>query len=329
MVERWKTLVKGWKGEEFEKSMMGALKALNPSFDLEVKNGNALMVSGESAGGFLAAYSMFRHEGPHISCSLLQYPMLKAYTRDAGSPYRDKSISMEQVQSFAEERMKEIEDLEKEGTLKNLERDASNPPEGMDMAYAMSSAKRDDGSSYWRYWFDHEDIMDTLDKGPVWRGHSPFIFLLHGGKDTNCHSSQTRHLVRFVNFRQFANAVLIERTTEAHGFDYSFEASDAAQANWLPTLISMVKVTWVLDPSPAELAMVAGKLENDETQTIYSKYHEDNEATISTSAMANRSLPERKSRFDDDNYVYKPLGPPPEDAQRLMVHESRNRARSK
>lgn len=127
-----------------------------------------LLVSGDSAGGFLAAYSWLSQPYLRIKALYLQYPMLHAYTRHAVEPYRGKVISETEVQEFAELYCDHIMDLKALGKL--TPRTDSTPPDGMDMAYILSSAKKEvvmAGQrlkiSYWEWWFREPDILDRLE----------------------------------------------------------------------------------------------------------------------------------------------------------------------
>jgi hypothetical protein len=94
--------------------------------------------------------------------------MVHAYTRHAGEPYRAKVVSEAEVQEFAELYCNHIMELKALGRL--TPRTDSIPPEGMDMAYILSSAKKDvvmAGEkvkiSYWKWWFREPDILDRLE----------------------------------------------------------------------------------------------------------------------------------------------------------------------
>jgi hypothetical protein len=94
--------------------------------------------------------------------------MLRAYTRNAGQPYRGVVIPESDVQEFAELYCDHVLDLKERGRLSP--RTDSIPPEGMDMAYILSSAKKEvviagktTKISYWKWWFRQPDILDRLE----------------------------------------------------------------------------------------------------------------------------------------------------------------------
>jgi acetyl esterase/lipase len=128
-----------------------------------------LFVSGESAGGFLAAYSWLSQPDLRIEALYMQYPMLRAYTRRSGEPYRGKVIPEHEVQEYAKVYCDHITALK--ALDKINPRTDSVPPEGMDMAYMFSSAKKEvimNGKktriSYWKWWFRQPDILERLEE---------------------------------------------------------------------------------------------------------------------------------------------------------------------
>lgn len=112
------------------------------------------LVSGESAGGFLAAYSWLSQPDLRFTAIYLQYPMLKAYTREPGQKYRDKEFDPKVVKEAIKKCQTEIENLKQSG--KFIPRVNSDPPEGMDMAFASSTSKTKVNGvtmSVWTSWF--------------------------------------------------------------------------------------------------------------------------------------------------------------------------------
>lgn len=250
-----------YQGEEFTLQITKTLQGLDSKYVPKYYIKTALLVSGESAGGFLAAYSYLSRPGLPIRCMFLQYPMLKAYSREAGLKYRNVEISEKEVQDFAKSRFVELETLEKEDKLKELARTASDPPEGMDMAYVMSSAKRpeDRTTSYWKYWFAQKDIIERAEE--LWNGPlrscaiMPQTYIIHGEADSNCSWTDSQDFERIINTTYPQDnplVVLILRKKEQHAFDYSFEGNDDAQKDWLPQLKKLIENAWDAAPKHSE-----------------------------------------------------------------------------
>ncbi|KAF2276502.1 alpha/beta-hydrolase [Westerdykella ornata] len=244
-----------YQGDEFSKDLSNAFIDLGAQkFNCMVQiNKSQLLISGESAGGFLAAYSWLPQPSLQINALYMQYPMLCQYTRNAGNPYRGRAISKEDVQKLAKKHLRDIEKLEKAGQLQS--RTASDPPEGMDMAYVFSSAKKTVNGkriSPWEYWFRELDILQRLDRIAAndtrypRPSYCPDTFISHGDQDTNCPLKDTSKPYQEKVLRMFPNAkVHIEvRADAAHAFDYDIDIKDKG-TEWLLALYENIKEAWL------------------------------------------------------------------------------------
>jgi acetyl esterase/lipase len=247
ILEDTDTFWEWFRGDNFAPNIYKAYRRLNPNFHLKIDK-HALLVSGESAGGFLAAYSLLSQPKVVISCMFLQYPMLRSYIREAGHDYMGVKVSPAEVQTFAKKHIEELKLLEKEGKLKP--RRASYPPDGMAMAYVMSSAKlpKDYRVSYWKHWFAEKDILERLqdiEAGKAPRPpRYPRTYILHGKEDKNCPWEDSQYYEWMLNKLGPDMVTLILRENEAHAFDYSCEVDDEAHKDWLPQLKGHIESAW-------------------------------------------------------------------------------------
>jgi hypothetical protein len=161
-------------------------------------------------------------------------------------------ISAEQIQEYADNRIKEWEEMEKKNELLTKARNASNPPEGMDMAYMLSSSRKpgDPQTSYWKYWFNHDDCLDiaakvTNDKEPYYPEDRPRTFLVHGKGDTNCPWEDSDRYAKMINEKWGDDKVTtIYVDNVAHAFDYNLDFDDAQHKAWLLKLREDVEKAW-------------------------------------------------------------------------------------
>ncbi|KAF2655058.1 alpha/beta-hydrolase [Lophiostoma macrostomum CBS 122681] len=150
-----------FEDETFE----SAIKKVCPKVQPDRKT---LLVSGESAGGFLAAWSWLSRPGLCIKAMYLQYPMLRAYAREKLFPYRGVTLDEKKVKDFAKA-LVDRRDLQDKGKMeKDPPRDNSIPPLGMDAAAALASTSISIGvtgqrMSTWKYLFRFPDIFDCLE----------------------------------------------------------------------------------------------------------------------------------------------------------------------
>jgi acetyl esterase/lipase len=259
----------------FEKDLEQVFEKLNvPNFNVRERiQKQKLLVSGESAGGFLAVHALIASRGDppaDISALYLQYPMLGHYTRKSVGKYRDIDIDEKELQKFADDRMKKIEYLRNDGRLQT--RFASNPPEGMDMAYMLSSTKAPDGNgSYWKYWFGGDDmleetqklIVDNPEESQKWG--CPRIFITHGKNDVNCPSTDSEKFIEMIEKVYPGKSTLVLLDGKAHAFDYSCEVGDVEHEDWLPDLVNMMKMAWDPDFCPGKSVKKLQDIEGKQT----------------------------------------------------------------
>jgi acetyl esterase/lipase len=117
-----------------------------------------LIVSGPSAGGFLAAYISLWSRLP-IKVLYMQYPMLEAYRRKSGQQYRGQSMKCQDAVGAFVSCMR----------LYGKMPERNHPPERMEMCFALSSfsteAYVNDSDSLvvtplWHIVFGHQSLSD-------------------------------------------------------------------------------------------------------------------------------------------------------------------------
>ncbi|KAF2787539.1 alpha/beta-hydrolase [Melanomma pulvis-pyrius CBS 109.77] len=203
-------------------------------------NVNQLLISGESAGGFLAVYSwLTQPEKTAVKALYLQYPMLFYYVREPGM-FFDEDVSFEKANNHLNDRLAEIKKLKAEGTLQSVS--SAPPPRQMTMAYCLSATKR------WEELFDHDDIRAMLDKKKDIPATSPHIFIYHGDKDANVPIENTQTFVDRVAEKWPGMKDKIQFQTvkgQAHAGDYD-ENENAPDKVWLKHMLEGIKQAWLV-----------------------------------------------------------------------------------
>jgi acetyl esterase/lipase len=152
-----------YQSPDFEEIMRKLCPNMNGKFLRD-----ELLVSGDSAGGFLATHSWLSQPKLHIKAMYLQYPMLRAYTRHRVDPYRGVELEKKHFYGVADRIHGKMKEMEDNGTLKS--RTDSIPPLGMDLAYTLSSATKEvmwnqkpATISHWRFRFQELDILERVE----------------------------------------------------------------------------------------------------------------------------------------------------------------------
>lgn len=229
--------------------------------------GDQLLISGESAGGFLAAYSWLSQPKLRIKAMYLQYPMLAAYTRDDVYDYRKKKFTKSEVQGLAQKYYNHHQKLKKNPGLPP--RVSSIPPEGMDMAWLFSTGKikvdvngKTEEISYWKHIFQAPDILDRMRelvaKSPMSNhprpAYCPALFISHGTEDTNCPRQDSQEFVDMVK-RLFSSIEIDcgiqgrDSKEASHAFDY-FLDEGKAENKWLGELVNRIGKAWTIGKTP-------------------------------------------------------------------------------
>ncbi|KAF2635701.1 alpha/beta-hydrolase [Massarina eburnea CBS 473.64] len=181
------------------------IKEVEPGLKLQRKQ---LLVSGDSAGAFLAVYSWLKCSGPELPMQalFLRYPMLRYYGRtwpDTDGPkgkkdelmYMDNWIQRSTVEEKAEALLAKIKELENIGQCPTVT--GGTMPLRMLASFTLSTAGR------WKENFQRDnatlDILDMINDTSATRlepTHFPPIFIYHGHDDINCLIEDTRTFVK-------------------------------------------------------------------------------------------------------------------------------------
>jgi acetyl esterase/lipase len=201
----------------------GLENALSPRLKLDGKHDarKHLLVSGESAGGFLAAWSLLqgRLEIP-IKVIYLQYPMLCHYHREFGkgqktADFAGKSVDLSQVRPTVDKCLAKINALRAEGKI--VQSTGATPPERMAITFALSA------SDQWRKVFGEKDILQMVSTINTELLGYPHIYMFHGGGDINCKPEVTDKFAELLKQKWYKgklrNVEYVEVPGQTHGFD--------------------------------------------------------------------------------------------------------------
>ncbi|KAF2119459.1 Alpha/Beta hydrolase protein [Lophiotrema nucula] len=239
-----------WKWFQ-EGQLLEWLRSLNGKKMANVKvNLDNILLSGDSAGGFLCVYSWLTANDALVKkfkVMYLQYPMLRQYTRNETGAYQGYNITKEVAEARVLANEKEIDDMRTKGTLRF--RSDSIPPEGMDSAHMMSTTKvNKDGTSSvystWKRMFGEDDILERIEKMAKFPKPYPKIFISHGIADKNCPCEETIAFQELLHEKVGADKITIavEKIPDAaHAFDYDL---DEKSVEWLGRLVDRVRKTW-------------------------------------------------------------------------------------
>lgn len=136
-----------------------------PALSAPVEEGCIDLLSGESAGGNLAAYCWASPKRPKIKTTYFQYAMLRGYHRNPGYEYMERKIPLADIKRLATELLVSV--FRKGKTNARI---GDNPPSGMGSAYLLSSAsvpasingKRKELISAWELLMQKDDILQQL-----------------------------------------------------------------------------------------------------------------------------------------------------------------------
>ncbi|KAL1600545.1 hypothetical protein SLS60_006931 [Paraconiothyrium brasiliense] len=221
-----------------------------------------LLISGESAGGYAAAYSVMRpHEELNANVLFLRYPMLRHYKRADREkeqlPYMQRKVDKNDVKDKVVELGKKVQmirkemkerkllDLSDEGIFADI-LDRRTPPYGMCGAFA---------SSWCDTWTDYfgnatdggllPDILTQMENGkkaPSDLKKVPALFIYHGDADTNVplevsetFVEQWKRLFKQDNLK----GEFKKRDEGAHGFDYWLDDK------WMRDFVENMTKAWI------------------------------------------------------------------------------------
>jgi acetyl esterase/lipase len=198
---------------------------------------NKVMVVGESAGGFLAAYTWLKFSVP-LKAVYLRYPMLAQYQRESRG-YGGVPVSKEDYAQMAHDVMVEVERIKATGEAMPAE-SSLRPPMNMPAANIFSSTDR------WRNLFRHPDILELLQDQEERPECCPRVFISHGEQDTACSIGNSMAFKDEIDKREWANGKvdLVAVPGMDHGFDYDLKPG-MKDCEWLQELLCRIKETWV------------------------------------------------------------------------------------
>jgi acetyl esterase/lipase len=202
-------------------------------------NKDQLLVSGESAGGFLAVYSwLTQPEATAIKALYLQYPMLFYYNREPGV-FFGRQVTLNNANEHLDYCLAEIQALKETGRLQSIS--VAHPPEHMTMAYCLSATKR------WKDVFDHADIEGMLKKKDDKPATFPEMYVYHGDADVQVPIENTRTFINMVEERWPQMVGKIHFTTvkgQAHAGDYEVDEREAGK-EWLRDMLEGIRKAWL------------------------------------------------------------------------------------
>jgi acetyl esterase/lipase len=201
-------------------------------------NKDQLLVSGESAGAFLAVYSwLTQPEAIAIKALYLQYPMLFYYDREPGV-FFGRHVPLDMANKHLDKCLAEIQALKETDRLQSIS--AAHPPKHMTMAYCLSATKR------WKEVFDHDDIEGMLGKKSDEPATFPEIFVYHGDADVQVPIQNTRTFINIVEKKWPEMIGKIHFTTvegQAHAGDYEVDEREPGK-EWLRDMLKGIKEAW-------------------------------------------------------------------------------------
>jgi predicted esterase len=210
------------------------LKGVTPDVAIEWTK---VMVTGESAGGFLSAYTWLKSSIP-LKAVYLRYPMLAQYQREPGG-YGGVPISKKRYAEMAQTAIEEIDRVRESDEAMPVE-SSLYPPTNMPAANIFSSTDR------WKGAFDHSDILELLEDQADQPLTRPKVFIVHGEKDLACPIGNSYKFKEEVAKRYWSNGKIdVMAVPEMdHGFDYHLRATTDG-CEWLHRILSKVREAWI------------------------------------------------------------------------------------
>jgi acetyl esterase/lipase len=200
-------------------------------------NWNKVMVTGESAGGFLAAHTWLK-SSVSLKAVYLRYPMLAQYQRKSQG-YGGVPISNNCYEKMVQAAMDEIERIKRSGEPMPAE-SSLHPPINMPAANIFSSTDR------WKDVFQHHDILQMLEHQEEPPCSHPKVFVVHGEKDAACAITNSARFSEDIGKKGWADGEvnLVAVPDVDHGFDYNLRP-ETKGCEWLKELLPRVREAWV------------------------------------------------------------------------------------
>lgn len=221
----------------FMRSKSGLQDFLSVEAPSTTINWEKVMVTGESAGGFLAAYTWLKSEMP-LQVIYLRYPMLVQYQREARG-YGGAHISKDNYAEMVHCAMDEVERIKRSGEPMPAE-SSLLPPVNMPAANIFSSTAR------WKDMFQHHDILQMLQYEVRQPRSCPVVFVVHGEMDAACPIENSIKFEEEINKRGWAKGPvnLVAVPDMDHAFDYNLNVG-LKGVGWLGKLMPKVREAWV------------------------------------------------------------------------------------
>jgi predicted esterase len=200
---------------------------------------NKVMVTGESAGGFLSAHTWLKSSIP-LKLVYLRYPMLVHYQRQPGG-YGGVPITKEKYLELAQAAVEEVDRVRRSEEHMPIE-SSLHPPINMPAANIFSSTDR------WKNAFEHPDILELLEDRTDRPLTRPKILIVHGKRDVACLIEHSFKFKKVVENRGWLNEEVdvVAVSDMDHGFDYDLQTS-ADGFEWLAEVVSKVRDAWIGD----------------------------------------------------------------------------------
>ncbi|KAJ4304530.1 hypothetical protein N0V90_000056 [Kalmusia sp. IMI 367209] len=236
-------------------SFTTAIKSLNPNI---VVNLDRLVISGDSAGSFLAVYSWLKYSGV-IRALYLTYPMLNYYEWPMTGPefvYRGCPVTKAWSDANADKIHAAIHALEKDNLVPTMTK--RTPPDGCPSNFKLGFTGK--WKDFFRRGCDTQDVpgmigeMLAQNKTP---NSLPPIFIHQGHDDPQCPIANTKAFVETLKTTwynacpdkvQLVEVKKIEsrkvgQEEVGHGYDHDL---DEAEETWLRKMLKDISEAWNL-----------------------------------------------------------------------------------
>ncbi|KAH7356325.1 Alpha/Beta hydrolase protein [Pyrenochaeta sp. MPI-SDFR-AT-0127] len=209
-----------WKW--FHSGALGAfLSSQNLSLDLDYES---VLVSGDSAGGYMALMSGLTQPKGSIRAVLAQYPMTNYLRRSKVSTYLNQDVP---PSSMIDEHVASI----KPGTVFS----AATPPARMLLSYAFSAYGR-----YLEFFGDDKKLwpVNLIED----KDYLPPTWIVHGEADTAVSVEDSKVFAEKCKELDGVEVRLVVRPGEEHGFDIGLKEDET---EWLKEGLSWIQGIWL------------------------------------------------------------------------------------